>query len=76
MSVSTSSISVGEIIRFIEGSAESIDCLKKKEHTICPFLSGCAFKSLWERAKASMSDIFDGTSFQDLIDSQKSWMPA
>jgi DNA-binding IscR family transcriptional regulator len=48
---------------------------KKKEHTICPFLSGCAFKSLWERAKASMSDIFDGTSFQDLIDSQKSWMP-
>lgn len=71
MNVSPSSISVGEIIRFIEGSAESIDCLKKNEHARCPFLGGCAFKSLWERAKASMSDIFDATTFQDLVDSQK-----
>lgn len=71
MSVSPSSISVGEIIRFIEGSAESIDCLKKTEHTRCPFMGGCAFKTLWERAKASMSEIFDETTFQDLIDNQK-----
>lgn len=68
MSVSPSKISVGEIIRFIEGSAESIDCLKENEHSRCPFLGGCAFKPLWERAKASISEIFDGTTFQDLIE--------
>ncbi len=71
MSLSPSSISVGEIIRYIEGSAESIDCLKKNENIRCPFLGGCAFKPLWERAKASMAEIFDETTFQDLIDNQQ-----
>ena len=69
MTVSPSSISVGEIIRFVEGSNESIDCLKKAG-THCPFVGGCAFKDLWERAKSSMTDIFDGTTFQDLVDKQ------
>lgn len=68
MTVSPSSISVGEIIRFIEGANESIDCLKKTGR--CPFVGGCAFKDLWERARSSLTDIFDGTSFQDLVDKQ------
>jgi Rrf2 family protein len=70
MTIAPSSISVGEIIRFIEGADESIDCLKKKSNNHCPFLGGCAFKELWERAKASMVDIFDETTFQDLKDKQ------
>ncbi|HON11153.1 MAG TPA: Rrf2 family transcriptional regulator [Chitinispirillaceae bacterium] len=65
MTVSPSSISVGEIIRFIEGPNESIDCLKRNGR--CPFTGGCAFKDLWEKAKSSLTEIFDGTSFQDLI---------
>jgi Rrf2 family protein len=70
MAVSPSSISVGEIIRYIEGSDESIDCLKKSGNSHCPFTGGCAFKELWERAKSSMTEIFDGTTFQDLMDRQ------
>jgi Rrf2 family protein len=71
MNVPPSSISVGEIINFIEGPAESIDCLKKDELNKCPFSGGCAFKPLWERAKAAMSAIFDTTTFQELADKQK-----
>lgn len=67
MTVSPSSISVGEIIRFIEGADESVDCLKKAGSSHCPFLGECAFKGLWERAKSSMSDIFDSTTFEDLV---------
>jgi Rrf2 family protein len=70
MTVSPSSISVGEIIRFVEGSDESIDCLKKSGKSHCPFMGGCAFKDLWGRAKSSMAEIFDGTTFQDLKDKQ------
>jgi Rrf2 family transcriptional regulator, cysteine metabolism repressor len=70
MAASPSSISVGEIIRFIEGSDESIDCLKRAGKSHCPFIGGCAFKDLWERAKSSMTEIFDGTTFQDLKDKQ------
>ena len=37
MNVSPSSISVGEIIRFIEGNDESLDCLKKPENNHCQY---------------------------------------
>ncbi|NLD98256.1 MAG: Rrf2 family transcriptional regulator [Fibrobacter sp.] len=70
-SVSPSSVSVGEIIRFIEGADESVDCLKKPESNRCPFNTSCVFRDLWHRAKSAMSEIFDSTSFQDLVDKQK-----
>ena len=72
MTVSPSSISVGEIIRYIEGSDESVDCLKKPGVSHCPYRGVCVFKDLWERAKSAMSDIFDATTFQDLADKQRS----
>ncbi len=70
-SVSPSSISVGEIIRFIDGVDETVDCLKKPESNRCPFNTNCVFRDLWQRAKSAMSEIFDSTSFQDLVDKQK-----
>jgi len=72
MTVSPSAISVGEIIRFIEGTDESVDCLKRPGSSHCPFRGGCVSMDLWQRAQTAMSDIFDSTSFQDLIDKQRS----
>jgi Rrf2 family protein len=71
MTVSPSSISVGEIIRYIEGSDESVDCLKNPETSHCPYRGSCVFKELWERARSSMTEIFDGTTFQNLVDKQR-----
>jgi len=71
MTVSPSSISVGEIIRYIEGADESIDCLKKPENSHCPFRGVCVFKNLWHRAQSAIADIFDETTFQDLVDKQR-----
>ncbi len=71
MTVSPSSISIGEIIRCVEGSDESVDCLKRPENSHCPFKEGCVFKELWERARSSMTDIFYGTTFQDLVDKHR-----
>jgi Rrf2 family protein len=73
LAVKPSSISVGQIIRFIEGSDDSIQCLKGPQNNHCPSKrGGCVFKELWTRAKDSMSQIFDATTFQDLVDKQKS----
>ena len=71
MALAPSAISVGEIIRFIEGPEDSIECIKNNRSSQCRFDMGCAFKDLWTRAKDSMTDIFDGTTFQDLVDKQK-----
>ncbi len=70
MTVSPSSISVGEIIRFIEGSHETVDCLKKTSSSQYPLQGESVFKELWKRAKSSISEIFDTTTFQDLVDKQ------
>jgi Rrf2 family protein len=68
MTVAPSSISVGEIIRFIEGPEESVACLNSSRTAHCPFRGECVFKDLWERARSSMADIFDATTFQELVE--------
>jgi Rrf2 family protein len=70
MAVSPSSLSIGEIIRYIEGPNEAVDCLKKVHNSHCVSRNGCIFKKLWTRAKNAMADIFDATTFQDLVDEQ------
>jgi hypothetical protein len=50
---------------------ESVDCLKNPAKHHCPYGGGCVFKEQWERARSSMTDIFDGTTFQDLVDKQR-----
>jgi DNA-binding IscR family transcriptional regulator len=57
--------------RYIEGSDESVDCLKNPETSHCPYRGSCVFKELWERARSSMTEIFDGTTFQNLVDKQR-----
>lgn len=72
LAVKPSGISVGQIIRFIEGSDDSIQCLKTTPGAHCPSNpNGCVFKELWTDAKDAMSQIFDATTFQDLVDRQK-----
>jgi Rrf2 family transcriptional regulator, cysteine metabolism repressor len=66
-----SGISVGEIIRFIEGADESIDCLKKDTNNHCPLQKNCVFKDLWHQAKSAIDEIFDSTTFQDLLDKHR-----
>lgn len=64
-----SNISVGQIISFIEGADESVDCIKSSGKKECALSNECVFKDLWQRARTAVSDIFDQTTFQDLVDS-------
>jgi len=69
--VAPSGISIGEIIRFIEGPSESVQCIRNPEGKHCSMQGGCVFKSLWMRAKDAMSEIFDSTTFQNLVDQHR-----
>ena len=73
MAVAPSSISVGEIIRLMEGPEEVIDCLKKPEDTHCKVTKTCVFRDLWQSARSAMADIFDTTTFQDLVEKHKKY---
>jgi Rrf2 family protein len=65
-----SDISIGEIIRFIEGSESPIQCLNTSSDCKCQYPGSCVFKGLWQQASNATSGIFDSTTFQDLINQQ------
>ncbi len=61
-------LTVGEIIRFIEGSFAPVGCLNEGNTESCPLQGNCVFLGLWEKAQSALSQVYDGTTFQDLIE--------
>jgi Rrf2 family transcriptional regulator, cysteine metabolism repressor len=61
-------ISVGEIIRFVEGPLVPVPCLTDKLDIPCAMDKSCAFIDMWKQAATAVSSVYDQTSFQDLVD--------
>ena len=61
-------LTVGRVIRFINGPFESVKCIAGRGGQRCPFRGDCAFRGLWDRAQGALAGIYDATTFQDLID--------
>jgi Rrf2 family cysteine metabolism transcriptional repressor len=64
-------VSVGEIIRLVDGPVSSLQCNKSPQGDHCPMKDRCVFKGLWHRANDAMVSIFDKTTFRELIDQQR-----
>lgn len=63
-------MTVGEIIRFIDGPVTPVRCVAGTSQPDCRLYGdgGCAFMGMWRRARDAGNAVFDSTSFQDLID--------
>ena len=68
MGRSPSGISVGEIIRFVEGPLGPVECVTENATNNCSLHGSCVFMSMWKEAKAAMEGVYDKTSFRDLLD--------
>ena len=64
------SLTVGEIIRFIEGAAAPVNCTAESGRVHCPLSGGCPFLRLWQRARDAVAEVYE-TTLQDLIDQQR-----
>ncbi len=63
------SISVGEVLQFMQGSLAPVDCSRgSRRGKNCAFFGHCVFQALWNDAEKALDNIFDGTTFQDLLD--------
>ena len=71
LSVSPRMLTAGEIIRSIEGRIAPVKCVEGNGETSCPLHENCAFMSMWARARDAVAAVFDGTTFQDLIEEQQ-----
>jgi Rrf2 family transcriptional regulator, cysteine metabolism repressor len=67
---SPESLSVGEIITYIQGALEPVDCIVGKGK--CPLVGECAFEPMWCKVRQAISGVIDNTTFHDLIETEKS----
>lgn len=61
-------VSVGDVMRFLDRDLPGADCMACMAKSGCPFDDRCAFSAMWMEVKQAAFDIYDKTSFQDLID--------
>jgi len=64
------SLSVGQVMEFVDGPVTPVQCLTEEGKSSCPFRSGCAFMDMWYRAAEAIGDVYNNTTFQDLIDQE------
>lgn len=61
-------ISVGDMIRVIEGPIAPAACINDENPEDCPLFGDCVFLPLWKRAADALNEVYDGTSFADLVE--------
>ncbi len=59
-------ISLGEIIRVVEGPLVPVNCLSTDDHVTCPDESTCGLYSVMLEVRNAMSNVLDNTSLKDV----------
>ena len=58
-------ITIGEVVRFIDGPIEPIACVEKG-YTGCTDLYKCVFRGIWSEVGRAASEIVDNITFEKL----------
>ncbi len=64
-------ISMGDIIKYIDGSVSPISCIDKGNEGSCDFSPFCVFKPVFKNVEKAISNIIDNKSFKELLQEQK-----
>ena len=63
-------LTVGMVMRYLTRDAKPTECMAPLPETNCPFQGQCAFYPMWKKVKDAMFQVFDDTTFQDLLDGE------
>lgn len=64
-------LTVGGVMRFVDGPDSPVKCIDLGGEMNCPLRGRCAFGGMWARARDAVADIYDNTTFADLIVEQR-----
>ena len=64
---SPESLTVGEVMQFIQGPVGPVDCVTIGSKEKCRLYGSCAFLPMWHKVRKAVSDVYDNTTFQDLV---------
>lgn len=65
LSTEPKQITVGMILRTLEGEITPSDCLGKD---VCSRESVCATRAVWEKIEKSINDVIDNITLKDMVD--------
>ena len=65
-------ISVGDILRALEGSLEPVECSGFNEEDSCEAAGGCVTKYVWQRINESINRTVNEISLRQLVEESKS----
>jgi Rrf2 family cysteine metabolism transcriptional repressor len=60
-------ITVGEVIRAMDGPLAPIYCVSVSAYEQCPRESTCGLKWVWQRVRDAIADILDHTTISDVM---------
>ncbi|KPU28042.1 hypothetical protein TR13x_01470 [Caloranaerobacter sp. TR13] len=61
-------ITVGRILRALEGNLAPTDCVIKDEAFKCDKEDFCVTKTIWIKIRDSINDVIDSVTLQDMVD--------
>lgn len=68
-------ITVGQILRALEGSLAPVDCVLEKDFTnpgnTCNNADCCVIKGVWEKIRDSINSVVDSITLEDLVQDYK-----
>lgn len=70
-------LSVGEVVRLVQGTLSVVDCLSPGAGngagggSECALRRGCVLLPMWERAHSAMMEVYDETTFGDLVERER-----
>lgn len=64
-------ITLGEVVRSVEGPLLSINCLDDNSRSACSIEAVCALKDVWDELKVAMENVADSVTFKDICDNLK-----
>jgi Rrf2 family transcriptional regulator, cysteine metabolism repressor len=65
-------ITIGDVVRFIEGPVEPIPCVGRNNYEACKDFEGCVFKDVWSEVNKSVSGVIDRVTFAELVKKSES----
>jgi Rrf2 family protein len=63
-------ITVGEVVRFIDGPIGPIGCVNQVAAESCP-ADPCGYLPVWKRVRDAVAEIIDGTTIADVLEQSR-----
>jgi Rrf2 family cysteine metabolism transcriptional repressor len=63
-----SKITVGDILRVLEGSLSPVDCVQEENPVPCERYEDCVMKDVWRKMRDSINEAVDAFTLADLVE--------